>query len=386
MTRRAAISVFWFLVFVPMVAHGQSVRRPPQDDSIWCQMWPDTCVNGEFTRMQPIPPLDVPRRVGLVALTKDGGYNGLWKNPGGFSNADAVDELIGYGVSAVQLWPMVDAAKSDDMSAVFDMGVIDLVVIRPMQHSFAEMDCNGAASAAWEGDGWTFGDIANDLYELYGDRDITVILTNWEADWQLWGPSCREPNQCPLGAIWPGENRNLYELCNGNYECQVEVCDLVRAGRAEYLRKLFNERQASVMSARMAHPDAVLRVYHMVTVNHTEDTYQLNVTRDVVPYLDLKPDLMGLSHWDKDQGIIEALTYIRTIGGFSRRNILVAEVGGENFKDQASAALDWGVAAVFGWVYKDWWSDVDKHGFVDYETNVPTSKMDDLLELIQEYE
>jgi hypothetical protein len=136
----------------------------------------------------------------------------------------------------------------------------------------------------------------------------------------------------------------------------------------------------------MAHQDATLRVYHMVTVNHTEDTEQLNVTRDVVPYLDLKPDLMGLSHWDKDQGIIEALTYIRTIGGFSRRNILVAEVGGDNFKDQASAALDWGVAAVFGWVYKDWWSSVDKHGFVNHETNVPTQKMDDLLELIQEYE
>jgi hypothetical protein len=163
------------------------------------------------------------------------------------------------------------------------------------------------------------------------------------------------------------------------------VCKTVVESRAKYMKDLFEIRQLGVNLARAAHPDALLNVYHMVTVNHTSDTTKLNVTRDIIPFLTNKPDLIGLSHWDKTQSISEALDFVQDTARYPRYRIVVAEVGGPNFREQTVEALRWGVAAVFGWTFKDHWDD-NKNGFVNYETNEATQNMYDLQDLIAEYE
>lgn len=325
-------------------------------------------------RMTPVAPL-FPRRIGVTALAKDGGDNGIWKSQGGWPNHAAADEVTGCGIRAIQLWPMVSLTDEPgwppmattgepDMTRVFENPDLDLIMIRPMQHSFSETGCDGTASATWEGGDW--GEYAEQLYEKFGHLDKVVILTNWESDWQLLGPRCRELNECPLGGIWPGSYKRQYAECHGDYDCQVRVCDEVRRGRAHYLRQLFEERQIGIEAARSAHPNAELRIYHAITVNHTEDTIQLNVSRDVIPKLEEKPDLVGLSHWDKDQTVIEALNYIRSHTGFPRNRILITEIGApvgdtqyREIYDRTSEALKWGVAAAFIWVWKQDWDGRD---------------------------
>jgi hypothetical protein len=325
-------------------------------------------------RLTPVAPL-FPRRVGVTALAKDGGTNAIWKNASGWPNHAAADEVTGCGIRAIQLWPYVSLTDEDgwppmattgelDMTRVFENPGLDLVVIRPMQHSFSEKDCEGKDAATWEGGDW--GEYAEAIYQKFGHISKVVILTNWEGDWQLWGPKCRELHECPVGSIWPGAYKRLYAECGDDLDCKVRVCNRVRRGRALYLRQLFEERQIGIEEARNANLGAKLRIYHAITVNHTEDTPQINVSRDVIPKLDEKPDLVGLSHWDKDQTIIEALDYIRSHVGCPRNRIFLTEIGapvgdtqGVEIYDRTSDAFRWGVAAAFVWVWKQHWDGKD---------------------------
>lgn len=374
------------------------VLRPPSN--IYCQVWDVPCPTPRL--IAPLPRLDFQRRIGITVLAKDGGYNGIWGGQdASYPNWAATDEVVGYGFQAVQLWPMVSLTDEPgwwplpegddhrDMTWVYENPGVDLIVLRPMQHSFSEQACAEGRSSPWEGGDW--GQYAEDLYQKFGHLDKTIILTNWEADWQIWGPVCREPNRCPTGDIWPSRPREEYIACDGNYDCQVAVCDEVRLGRAAYIARLFEERQAGVEAAALRHPDAKLRVYHMITVNHTEDTYQLNATRDIIPYLIHKPHLIGLSHWDKDQSVTEAFRYIYEHTHYPRYRLILLEIGHKLADDQYShlkskvkEAMDYGIQAAFIWVLRqDFGGEYNALINADNTTN---PGLDAAIELREEYD
>lgn len=411
MPKKIFVGVALLCLFAPISA--AQVRRPPNEsdcpdpDSMVCQLWPHLCEDcedepGSFHRVAPIARLDIPRRIGVTALANDGGFNGLWG--GGealYPNWIAADEIVGAGISAVQLWPMVSLTDEPgwppvattgelDMTRVFENAGLDLIIVRPMQHSFSELACDGTRAAVWSGGG-DWGEYAEDLYSKFGHLNKAIVLTNWESDWQLWGARCREPNECSTGDVWPSRPHEDYLACDGDFECEVTVCDGVRWNRAWHLRQLFEARQAAIAAVRAAHPDSPLRVYFMVTVNHTEDTYQLNVTRDVLPYLEHPPDLIGLSHWDRDQTVVEALEFIREHTHFSRYRIILIETGhkadadqGDAIRESVGSAMRWGVQAAFVWVWRQSWPGVDLS--VIAEDNTPNPALEAIHDLQTEFE
>ena len=388
------------------VAGGVSaqIRNPGSSctpaELYYCQLWPDTCTCSSpvVSRVAPVPRLQIPRRIGVVALAKDGGYNGLWRSESGYPNWVAAQEVSGYGISAVHLWPMVSLTDEPgwwitddyrDMAYVFENPGLDLIVIRPMQHSFSELACDGLRAAVWEGGDW--GQYAEDLLRKFGNVKKTVVLLNWEGDWQLWGARCREPNECPTGDVWPSRQHEEYAACGSDYDCQKAVCDEVREGRAWYLRRLFEERQAGIQAARERHLDAALTVLFGITVNHTSDTEQINLTRDVIPYLEHQPDVIALSHWDRQQTVTEALDYIQDHTGHARYNTILIECGAPTGPDQGArifetvdAAMEWGVQAAFVWTWRQSWAGADLSIIAD--DNTANGGMEAIQQLISEYE
>ena len=182
------------------VAGGVSaqIRNPGSgctpSELYYCQLWPDTCTCSSpvISRVAPVERLPIPRRIGVVALAQDGGFNGIWRNEDGYRNHVAAEEVVGYGISAIQLWPMVSLTDARgwwplpegddhrDMTWAIRNPGLDLIVIRPMQHSFSELACDGLRSAVWEGGDW--GQYAEDLYRKFANQKQTIILTNWEGD------------------------------------------------------------------------------------------------------------------------------------------------------------------------------------------------------------
>jgi hypothetical protein len=71
-----------------------------------------------------------------------------------------------------------------------------VIVLRPLQNSPSplEVGCNGQSYYRWEN--IDYGQVAQALYALVGDLPKTIILTGWEADWQIQGLACdRVPSQ-----------------------------------------------------------------------------------------------------------------------------------------------------------------------------------------------
>lgn len=394
------VILFAALVTVAVGASAQDIRRPPPTGtgcpppgSLSCQLWPYLCEPCEpkpFNRLIPIPRLDMPRRVGVTALADDGGYNGMWRQPDGWPNWVATDEAVGYGVRAIQLWPMVPL-DGEDMAWSIENPGIDTIVIRPMIDSFWDYACGGTKAATWEGDGWLFGRYAELLYERYGYLDKTIILTNWEADWQLWGASCREPDECSFGGPWGWNWSGVYAACEGDSTCEAGVCDQVRYNRALYLKGLFETRQEGVEAAAARHPEARLRVYHMVTVNHTHDTVQLNVTRDVIPLLEHPPHLVGLSHWDSDQTLVDALRYIHEHTRYPYYRMVLTEIGakvgpeqGELIEAAVHEAFRLGVVGAYVWIWRQQFDGIDRAVIAD--DNTPNPALDAIQRLGQKYD
>lgn len=143
------------------------------------------------------------------------------------------------------------------------------------------------------------------LYAEHGDKPLTLLLQNWEGDWQLRG----------LGVLWDPPPLDWRERC------------------ARYARRLA-ARQAAVTAMRAAYPGARLRVLHAAEVNRVADQWHgiPTLTEHVLPLVEL--DLVSYSCYDAmDDGA--ALTraidtirhFARTTGPLGAGAVCLGEIG-----------------------------------------------------------
>jgi hypothetical protein len=169
------------------------------------------------------------------------------------------------------------------------------------------------------------------------------------------------------------------------------VCKQVRYSRALYLKELFEERQTGIEAAAAKYPDARLRIFHMVTVNHTHDTVQLNVTRDIIPLLEHPPHLIGLSHWDSDQTLVDALRYIHEHTRYPYYRMVLTEIGarvgpeqGERIEAAVNESFRLGVTGAFIWIWRQQFDGIDRAVIAD--DNTPNPALESIQRLQRKYE
>lgn len=256
------------------------------------------------------------------------------------SNEETANQIVNNGFQAVHLWPH-ETVQSKDIEKVICNPGIKAIAIRPQARlSWDSGGCREGYSATWEND--DFGQIAYDLLKKHGDlacrggEPLTIILNNWEGDWQAKGPLCTHgvPSEYRLRKV-----KAMYEM-----------------------------RQLGVEWARNQFPNASLKVIHGVVTNHRVDSkYEWTLTRDLIPYLDPQPDAIGLSFYGDqgDETPQQAVDTIQRHTGYTVDQMYVAEMGkSENWKGRQA---DWfalwmpqweatGVRLIFIWTWKQYWS------------------------------
>ena len=230
---------------------------------------------------------------------------------------------------------------SSDMLAVYNNPNIDVIVLRPLETATYTQACpEGGWGYWWEGPDpehlIDYGEVAEQLYQSLGDLPKTIILTGWESDWQLRALSCG---------------------------------DMPTAQQVQQFSDILIARQQGVAAARAAHPDAELRVYHAIEVNHVLGFYPYEVVKDLLPNLTIQPDFISFSSYESQRPgatMTDALNYIETYTGFPRSRIFIGELGWEEDPDGTqlanlypafSDAFDWGVRMVFKWMYRQKWGE-----------------------------
>lgn len=374
------------------------------------------------------PELVLPVRIGITQVASDCGiwpYNKRCTLP----NWQFAEEVAHIGVRAVKVWPspQLFGGKDENMHRFWTNPDIDTYVVRPIWNISAEGSCkaDGSVSLTWENeDIWS---IVKQFYRKYGHLDKTIIITNWEGDWQLRGTACRNPEDFPERFDWYAPSNflttwrdncedlvdhyaaegvfpfdppyqmgvgGLFATIPSDQGAVVACASHLRWSRAEYLRKVFNERQRAINHHRRLNPNAALKVLHAIVVNHPQEEWDVTVSRDVIPFLDYKPDLIGLSHWKSDVPIADALDDIERFTGFARQHIYVDEFGSqETYEGQqyeklytwGEEALQWGCRMVFVWLWKQYYDGVDL-GLVDLASGEPRSGVDAIMELRDHWE
>lgn len=188
-------------------------------------------------------------------------------------------------------WPEMktlrDLAASDYWRAVFALPFRTLFL---ETHSPAEAGWNAEHGpeyyarlrAEWE-------DLVRFLYAEHGDKPLTVVLQNWEGDWQLRG----------LGVLWDEPPADWRVHCQ------------------RYARRLA-ARQSAVSAVRAENPRARLRVLHAAEVNRVADQWRgiPTVTEHVLPSVEL--DLVSYSCYDAMESGAMLTRAIDTIRRFAR--------------------------------------------------------------------
>jgi hypothetical protein len=143
------------------------------------------------------------------------------------------------------------------------------------------------------------------LLELHGNRDLTVILQNWEGDWQLRG----------TGEQWDPPPPDWRERV------------------ARFARRLA-ARQSGVSRARARYARSRLQLVHAVEVNRVADQWKgiPTVTEHVLPLIEV--DLVSYSCYDAMddgatlvRGIGTIRSFARTNGPFGAGAVYLGEIG-----------------------------------------------------------
>lgn len=236
-------------------------------------------------------------------------------------------------------WPamstLVDLACSDYWRTVFALPFRTLFL---ETHSPAERRWNAEhrpgyyarIRSEWE-------DLVRVLYREHGHRPLTIVLQNWEGDWQLRG----------LGVLWDEPPADWRLRCQ------------------RYARRL-EARQTAVRTVRAENPGARLVVLHAAEVNRVADQWRgiPTMTEHVLPALDL--DLVSYSCYDAMEdgatlarGIDTIRRFARTSGPLGPGAVCLGEIGipemarpdriAERWRDLLGAARAAGVHWVVQW-------------------------------------
>jgi hypothetical protein len=290
---------------------------------------------------QPIPELvpPFPKVMGMVQLGDMA--NPLYGNTFNFqSNAETANQLLANGFQAIEIWPH-ETTMSQDVGLVICNPGIKVIAIRPLARvSLDSGTCiEGFKNPTWENA--DFGQIAYDLLEQYGDLScrggvpLDIILNNWEIDWQYKGPFCREATPTPY--------------------------------RYQKVTEMLKTRQMGVEWARSSFPDASLRVFHGIVVNHHEATYAFSFSRDVLPGLiadGYGPHVIGISFYTKQWTFTQVVEVLKLRTGYPVSRMYVAEHG-ENEKwtgrqrarfEETLPLMDTaGIRLIFMWTRQQFW-------------------------------
>lgn len=232
-------------------------------------------------------------------------------------------------------WPEMrtlrDLAGSDYWRAVFAL---------PFRTLFLET--HSPAESAWNADhgpdyyarvGAEWEELVRFLYAEHGDKPLTIVLQNWEGDWQLRG----------LGVLWDVPPADWRQRC------------------ARYARRLA-ARQGAVTRVRAAHPGARLRVLHAAEVNRVADQWRgiPTLTEHVLPAVEL--DLVSYSCYDAmDDGstltraIDTIRRFARTTGPLGAGAVCLGEIGIPEMAKPARIAERWSELLAAARAARVWW-------------------------------
>lgn len=362
--RRTIIILCAICTFCTSIAGAQTLRRPPADNSIWCQMWPDTCTQGEFVRVKPEgPPLDsfaggysLPKGIAVTQVAHEDvpwRASALAKS----SNLDFAWDAFRHGFDAIKLWveedpfncggpwhwhtlngrPMTTGAGSEcydgpdecdgeDMMRFWREVPQRLLIVRPFWYAWSFESVNDDMILTHDDDA-DFYAIAKKLYEIIGDRDMVVVLTGWEQD-------------------------HMYKY----YPFQT--------------LRILNHRQEGVKRARkeayleLGHQPR-LRVYHAAIVNSFVPTGAEpgSTLTEQIPLLEHRPDFIGVSYWKRGIDPMETINWITGVTHYPVNRIYIDEFGGdieeqgERFGAYLPVFFDNGIDVVAAWLWKQGWCD-----------------------------
>jgi hypothetical protein len=151
-----------------------------------------------------------------------------------------------------------------------------------------------------------FEDLTSSLYQQHGSRELTIILQNWEGDWQLRG----------IGEKWTRPPQNWRTLCD------------------RFARRI-TARQLGVTRGReISGHHAKLQILHAAEVNRVTDLWSgiPTMTEHVLPQVEV--DLVSYSCYDsmKDgptlyRAIDTIRRYARTNGPHGSKAVYLGEIG-----------------------------------------------------------
>jgi hypothetical protein len=362
---------FWFIVVVSLSLGAQETipcSDCPPLDSYWCNLYPDAC--SACWESCGAPP---PRRIAPLRMAPFDPYVMTYTLPKTiavtqiahevdeerpvlqhFSNYDLAVDVSNHGFRALKVWFKAIPFEGDewcwstywgheiceqytsgeDMSLFWRFSGLDVLVIRPYSQAWT-----------WTATGDNCGVVcpemalvdyyalAKRLYKDYWWDDKVIIITDWEQDW-------------------------VYE-----------------SPYKDFLLRIVQQRQLDVERARREaylelHRRPTLRVYHAIIVNRYPNNNPdgIPTLAEEIPYMESKPDFIGLSYWSKGYDPRETLDWLRETTGYPPYRIYIDELGApenqqvQRYSEYIPVLWDWGVRLICIWNWKTTWCDSNNMG------------------------
>ena len=351
------------LLMVPMMLWGQILRPPilpcSETELFYCDLFnlsPCPCGGmADITRMSPIGPTvdpwlgagnyKLPRTIAPVQLAYEL-YPISPRATSHMTSYELLDEIMPQGFGGIKIW--MDAIPFEGMGewcwqtyygfehcADYSLPGVEMerfwlsipegsvIVLRPQAMNWTWWDDGPAMALA------DYYAISKKLYELIGERDVTIILTDWEQDW------------------------------------------IIDRGYQDFLMRILEQRQEDVERARKEaflergyRPN--LRIMHAAIVNKTPinaPDWPHPYLADLIPGLKRSPDLVGISYWMQGSDPVEVLEWVREATGYPKHRMYIDEFGGkedrqaQRFSEYIPVFWEYGIDLVCIWMYKQTWCD-----------------------------
>jgi hypothetical protein len=420
---RRQIIILEAMIVLVAVSVSAQIRRPPvvevcpDLDSIWCQLWPHTCEEctteeGQVTQVAPrrapydpwLGDYSLPKTVGVTQIAHE------FVNPPviqHFTNLDLAYELRDHGIKSMKVWIDNHPFDGDTQAFCYDFNgndwceydmlgwdcggyylgeshprfenmirfwqeaPVEIIFARFQRYGYREGRCMAKTFPPYYA-------ITKRLYEIAGDRDMTVVFADWEEDWWPWGCHTDEEYDYPFQYWWGQDELDRCLAERTRTECGVEVVEQ----RYAYLMQEIERRQSEVAQARreayinLGHrpnlrvmTSAIVNKYPL---NHNPpagaESVRLLAERITDLPITSRPDLLLLSYWLKgyDPGL--TINWLTEVTGYPPQRIVIDELGGIEGVDQASRIADYvpafwglGVRTVNVWLWRQTWHDPGKN-------------------------